>query len=84
VLDEAGVAFLPGKVFGRPEEELTTRIAYVDFDGAQALAASEQIPPDKDIGHDFIEAYCYNTNKGIEILCDWVRAQTATGKIGKM
>jgi aspartate aminotransferase len=75
-LDEVGVAFLPGEVFGRSKEELTARIAYVDFDGAQALAASEQIPLDQDIGHDFIETYCYNTKKGVDILCDWVRSMT--------
>lgn len=73
-LDENGVAFLPGKDFGRPEEELTARIAYVDFDGAQALAASEHIPLDQDIGDDFLKTYCYNTKKGIDILCDWVES----------
>jgi aspartate aminotransferase len=72
VLDETGVAFLPGKAFGRPDEELTVRIAYVDFDGARALAASEQIPLDQDIGPDFIKFYCHNTKAGIELLCDWV------------
>ena len=71
-LDETGVAFLPGKAFGRPDEELTVRIAYVDFDGAQALAASEQIPLDQDIGPDFIDFYCHNTKTGIDLLCDWI------------
>ncbi len=71
-LDETGVAFLPGKAFGRPDRELTVRIAYVDFDGARALAASEQIPLDQDIGPEFIEFYCHNTIAGIELLCDWV------------
>jgi len=73
-LDETGVAFLPGKSFGRPNEELTVRIAYVDFDGARALAASEQISLDQDIGHDFIDIYCHNTKAGIDLLCDWVES----------
>lgn len=72
LLDEAGVATLPGKDFGRPEQELTIRLAYVDFDGAKALAASEQILLAEEIGYEFIETYCYNTKKGIDILCDWV------------
>lgn len=38
-LEEVGVAFLPGEVFGRPATELTARIAYVDFDGAAAIRA---------------------------------------------
>ena len=71
-LDETGVAFLPGKAFGRPDEELTVRIAYVDFDGAQALTASELIPLDQDIGPDFIDFYCHNTKTGIDLLCSWI------------
>jgi aspartate aminotransferase len=71
-LEETGVAFLPGKAFGRPDEELTVRIAYVDFDGARALAASEQIPLDQDIGPDFIDFYCHNTKTGIDLLCAWI------------
>ena len=41
LLEDTGVALLPGSVFGRPEDELTARFAYVDFDGAKALAAVE-------------------------------------------
>ncbi|CAM2068197.1 Aminotransferase [Sulfidibacter corallicola] len=37
LLQETGVAILPGSAFGRPPNELTARIAYVDFDGAEAL-----------------------------------------------
>lgn len=74
LLDETGVAILPGVDFGRPEQELTARIAYVDFDGAQALTASEQIPLAEEIGNEFIESNCYNTQKGIDTLCDWVNA----------
>ncbi|MEC9071332.1 MAG: pyridoxal phosphate-dependent aminotransferase, partial [Myxococcota bacterium] len=36
-LEETGVAFLPGSCFGRPEGELTARLAFVDFDGGRAL-----------------------------------------------
>lgn len=71
-LEESGTAFLPGMAFGRPREELTARIAYVDFDGAQALAASEQVALDQNLGDDFIETYCFNTKKGIDTFCDWI------------
>ncbi|MDT8394715.1 MAG: aminotransferase class I/II-fold pyridoxal phosphate-dependent enzyme, partial [Bacteroidales bacterium] len=37
ILDETGVAMLPGADFGRPPEEFSARIAYVDFDGAEAM-----------------------------------------------
>jgi aspartate aminotransferase len=43
LLAETGVAVLPGSEFGRPHDELTARIAYVDFDGARALAALESM-----------------------------------------
>lgn len=43
LLDETGVALLPGSAFGMPAEELTARLAYVDFDGAAALAAAAAI-----------------------------------------
>ena len=40
LLEETGVAILPGSHFGRPEQELTIRLAFVDFDGARALSAA--------------------------------------------
>ena len=39
LLEDTGVALLPGSDFGRPPAELTARLAYVDFDGARALRA---------------------------------------------
>jgi aspartate aminotransferase len=37
LLEDTGIAMLPGSDFGRQPEELTTRIAYVDFNGTHAL-----------------------------------------------
>jgi aspartate aminotransferase len=37
LLTETRVALLPGSAFGRPEEEMTVRLSYVDFDGEEAL-----------------------------------------------
>jgi len=74
LLDEAGVAILPGEVFGRDPAELTARIAYVNFDGAKALAASENIPLDETLPHRFIENYCHATMAAMEKLSSWVRS----------
>jgi aspartate/methionine/tyrosine aminotransferase len=41
LLDETGVALLPGSSFGMRSEVLTARMAYVDFDGRAALQAWE-------------------------------------------
>ena len=69
------MAILPGISFGRPENELTARIAYVDFDGVKALAASEQIKSEKEIDEDFLETYCGNTIEAINIICDWLKSK---------
>jgi aspartate/methionine/tyrosine aminotransferase len=39
IIQETGVAILPGSAFGRAPQELTARIAFVDFDGASAQNA---------------------------------------------
>jgi len=72
LLAETGVAMLPGEAFGRPSAELTARIAYVDFDGAKALSASETIPLDQTLPDDFSELWCFNVIKAIRIIADWV------------
>ena len=43
LLDETGVALLPGGAFGMPGEALNARMAYVDFDGEAALRDAERI-----------------------------------------
>jgi aspartate aminotransferase len=72
LLEETGVAVLPGYVFGRPEDEFTARISYVDFDGAKALAASEQINSKEKINGEYLNSYCSNTLEAIDIICDWI------------
>lgn len=73
LLEDTGVALLPGSAFGRPEEEPTTRLAYVDFDGAKALAAAETLPPYKDIDDDFLSANCSHIIEAIDLICNWTK-----------
>jgi aspartate aminotransferase len=73
LLEDTGVAILPGRDFGRPPEELTARIAYVDFDGAQALAAAEVLPHDQALDHNFSHKYLGNVLRAIDRLCDWLQ-----------
>jgi aspartate aminotransferase len=72
LLAETGVAVLPGAAFGRPPEELTVRIAYVDFDGAQALLAAEKAPPDRNLDRNFLQKYCGNILTAMDELCNWI------------
>jgi aspartate aminotransferase len=73
LINDIGVAMLPGEAFGRPATELTVRIAFVDFDGARALAAAQQVPSEQPLPDNFSEAYCFNCVAGIDLICDWVR-----------
>jgi aspartate aminotransferase len=69
-LEELGVAFLPGSVFGRPDNELSVRISCVDFDGGAALEAAAEL--DELADEDFLKTYCNPTFDAINRLCDWV------------
>ncbi len=71
LLEDTGVAILPGSHFGRPEEELTARLAYVDFDGAQALAASQLLPLDEPLNGQFLQTYCGGVLAAIDRISKW-------------
>lgn len=72
LLSQTGVATLPGVEFGRPAEELTLRLAYVDFDGARALVACGDEYATRDLDEHFLELYCPNVVQAIAALLDWL------------
>src|SRR5210317_113648 len=72
ILEQTGVALLPRSSFGRPEHELTTRLALVDFDGAKALSTSGRYPLSEPLPDDFLGNCCFKVVEGIDRLCDWV------------
>ena len=72
LLDDVGVAILPGVSFAQPGTELTARLAYVNFDGARALAASENIPLHDDLPADFTRQWCEPVLQGVERIAQWV------------
>lgn len=71
-LEQAGVAMLPGSVFGRPAEELSARIALVDFDGERALQAVSELDPNAQPDAEFLRTYCPSVVAAVERLCEWV------------
>ena len=73
LLEDTGVAILPGQSFERPQGELTARLAYVDFDGAKALTASETIPLDRPLPDDFVDTWCSRSIKAAQLMADWLR-----------
>ena len=72
LLQDTGVALLPGSAFGRSESEYTVRVAYVNFDGGPALAASRLVPPEISLDDAFLHDYCGETLEGVERLAEWL------------
>ena len=71
LLEDTGVATLPGRAFGRPREELTLRLSYVNFDGARALAAAQS---GSAIDHAFLSRYCPETLEAVDRMAEWATA----------
>ena len=66
LLDDSGVALLPGSAFGLPADALTARLAYVDFDGAALLDNWDAL----DDGQ--VKSSAAKMLKGIDRLGDWL------------
>jgi aspartate aminotransferase len=67
LLEETGVAVLPGNCFGRPDRELSARLAIVDFDGTEALRAAAT----ETVDDDFVRTHCPRVTTAIERMAEW-------------
>jgi aspartate aminotransferase len=74
LLQDAGVAILPGAAFERPASELTARLAYVDFDGARALGTSALTPLESPPPEALVTGACARVVAGVDALCAWITA----------
>ncbi|MFQ5605721.1 MAG: pyridoxal phosphate-dependent aminotransferase [bacterium] len=74
LLNDTGVATIPGASFGRPEFKLTLRAAYVDFDGAAALRAAKKIPLSIELDERFLKTCCGNVLTAMERICNWAES----------
>ncbi len=72
LLEDTGVAIFPGSDFGRPEVEFTARLAYVDFDGREALEGMKKVPGNQHPGQEYLEKYCSRMLEAIDRICDWL------------
>jgi aspartate aminotransferase len=72
LLLDTGVAILPGTDFGRQPEELSARIAYVDFDGEKAIQAAKNTSFEHNHNDEFIKKYCPNIVEGFDRLEQWL------------
>lgn len=72
ILEDTGVAMLPGSDFGRPPEELSVRMAYVDFDGEPALKALWDLDNGKSPDTSFMAAHCPKLTEAMDRLSEWL------------
>jgi aspartate aminotransferase len=75
LLEDTGVAVLPGEDFGRARDELTARMAYVDFDGTKALTILEASGEGTPIDEDFLRTHCPNVVMATERMCQWAKGE---------
>lgn len=71
LLGDTGVAILPGSDFGRPEGELTARLAFVDFDGAAAL---KNYPQNNALDSGYPARNCGPTLEAVDRIVSWLEA----------
>jgi len=72
LLNNKGVAILPGSDFGFPKDKLITRLSYTDFDGKEFMS---RINLDTSINEDIIKKFAPKIIEGTKRLKDW--AETA-------
>jgi len=72
LLAETGVALLPGTAFGMKSEQLSARLAYVDFDGVAVMEAARRTGTLEPLPAGFLSEHCAHQLAGIDALCDWV------------
>lgn len=72
LINDTGVAILPGSDFGRPPEELTARLAYVDFNGSTALQNSYKITNRKTLNSDFVLQNCPRLITAVDKIAEWL------------
>ncbi len=71
LLTETGIALLPGSAFGRPLEELTCRLSYVDFDGEKLLNMVDNYPGISD--REILDAIP-EMSQSMKILRSWLES----------
>jgi aspartate aminotransferase len=74
LLEDTGVAVLPGSDFGRSPTELSLRLAYVNFDGAAALEGAAALDDGAVADPTFLADYAGALMAGTERMAQWLEA----------
>ncbi len=72
LLEDTGVAILPASDFGFVPDHLGARLAFVDFDGAQALDMAGNDYRDRDLDDDFIDQACPRLVEAMNKIEGWL------------
>ena len=70
ILNETGVAMLPGSDFGFKPNKMLTRLSYTDFDGTQFF---ENVTDYKTISVEMVKRYAPNVVEGTSKLSNWAK-----------
>ena len=70
ILNETGVAMLPGSDFGFHPKKMLTRLSYTDFDGVEFF---KKISDYKSISEEMVKNYAPNVVEGTARLSNWAK-----------
>ena len=70
ILDETGVAMLPGSDFGFTSKRMLTRLSYTDFNGTEFFKNASNY---KSIDDEMIKKYAPNVVEGVSKLSNWAQ-----------
>ena len=70
ILNETGVAMLPGSDFGFQPKKMLTRLSYTDFDGTEFF---RNVTNYNSIDDDTIKKYAPNIVEGVFKLSKWAK-----------
>lgn len=74
LLVDTGVAVLPANAFGMDNDYMAARLAFVEFNGADALAAAAKLGDDVPIPEEeFLSTVFAKTAKGIRSIVEWTK-----------
>jgi aspartate aminotransferase len=74
LLEETGVAMLPGTGFGRAPGELVARLAYVNFSGGAALDELDRRGSGAEVDEGFLRRCCGETIEAVQRIAAWIAA----------
>ncbi len=70
ILNETGVALLPGSDFGFSPKKMLTRLSYTDFDGIEFF---KNVSDHKSISEEMVKRYAPNVVEGTTMLSNWAK-----------